>query len=91
MTTTSTLVRLDLEDAAVVQVTGALEADGLQELAAVVRRTQHLSPDVVVDVSQARPAMFVLELLAELASGRQGCAPFQVRGAACAATTGSPS
>jgi hypothetical protein len=75
------LVRLDLGEEAVVEVTGPLEPDNLLELAAVVRRTQRLDDAVVVDVSRAVPGALTLDLLEELARGRQGCLPFAVRGA----------
>ncbi|GEK20898.1 hypothetical protein [Cellulomonas xylanilytica] len=79
--TPQALVRLDRGDAAVVEVSGHLEPDGLLELAAVIRRTQRLSRDVVVDVTGAVPGPLTMDLLTELSLGRQGCAPFQVLGA----------
>jgi len=75
-----TVVRLDLGEVAVIEVGGPFEPDGILELAAIVRRTQLLVSQVVVDVSAAVPGLFVLDLLQELARGRKGCEPFEVRG-----------
>lgn len=74
------LVRLDRGDAAVIEVDGHLEPDGLLRLAALVRRTQALAARVVVDVAHASPGRLTADLLDELSHGRQGCAPFDVQG-----------
>lgn len=80
------LVRLDQGTAAVIEVAGALEPDHLARLADLVRRTQAIAAAVVVDVSRADPPAAAAALVGDLADGRQGCAPFEVRGALAAAS-----
>jgi hypothetical protein len=74
------LVRLDRGDAAVVEMSGPCTADGLRRLAAVVRRTQRLAGRVVVDITGTDPDPSATELIIGLSHGRNGCAPFGVRG-----------